>query len=132
MNSIVIFIILGIIVWILNFIFGIIQIKNFNKNYIKLRKQGKVAIGRKRGYIQVGTVVMFLIDDEGKILDSVKMQGISVFARFRKFIGLEGNYLGDITKENLLKYNKYMKIAILDAVKNYNTFKEKEVIKVMQ
>lgn len=123
MNSIILFIILGITVWILNFAFGMLQIKDFNKNYVELRRHGKVAIGRKRGYMQAGTVVMFLIDDEGRIIDSRKMQGVSVFARFRKLMGLEGISLGDIHKDNLVKYNKYMRMAILDAVKNYNTFK---------
>lgn len=127
MNSIVLFIILGIIVWILNFVFGMMQIKSFNKNYIEMRRRGKVAIGRKRGYIQVGTVVMFLLDDDGKIVDSRKMQGISVFARFKKLMGLEGINLGDIHKGNLIKYNRYTKSAILDAVKNYNTFKGGEM-----
>lgn len=123
MKPMIAIIILGIIVWILNFCLGIIQIKNFNKHYVELRKLGKVAIGRKRGYFQIGTVVMILINDEGKVIDSRRMQGMSVFARFKKFIGLEGMQLGAINKDNLIKYNKYMKLAILDAVKNYNTFK---------
>lgn len=56
------------------------QIKNFNINYIEMRKKGKVAIGRKRGYIQVGIIVMLLIDNDGIIVDCRKMQGVTVFA----------------------------------------------------
>lgn len=123
MNEVILLIVLGIIMWILNFIFGMIQIKDFNKNYSRLRRKGRVAIGKKRGYLQAGTVVMFLIDDRGNILHSVKMHGVSVFARFKSFNGLEGINLGDITQNILGDYNKYIRYAILDAVNNYNTFK---------
>lgn len=123
MKSLTIFILLGIGVTIANFLFSLIQIKDFNKNYAEMRRKGKVAIGRRRGYIQAGTVVLFLIDNSGIIIDARKIQGVSVFARVRKFAGLQGKSLGDITKKDLNKYNIYMKAAVLDAVKNYNVFK---------
>jgi glucitol operon activator protein len=123
MNPVTLLIVSGIVMWILNFLLGMLQIKNFNKNYIELRKIGKVAIGRKKGYLQAGTIVMILIDQDGKIVSSRKMQGISVFARVRKFTGLEGMELGTITKEDLIKYNRFMRKAILDAINNYNIFK---------
>ncbi|TDT51915.1 transcriptional regulator GutM [Fonticella tunisiensis] len=122
MNSISGLIILGASMWILNFLFGLIQIKNFNKNYIEMRRLGRVAIGRKKGYFQAGTVVMMLIDEEGKILLSKKMQGLTVLARVKEFTGLEGKNIEDITEDDLKTYNKSMKAAILDAVNNYKTF----------
>lgn len=128
MSSMILLIALGIIVTIINSLLGFIQIKNFNKNYIEMRKKGKVAIGRKRGYIQAGTVVMLLIDNDGIIIDCRKMQGVTVFARVKKFIGLEGRNLSDIAEEDLNNYNKYARAAILDAVKSYNTFKGGGVI----
>ena len=122
MNSVIVFIILGASVWIVNFLFGLMQIKDFNKNYIDMRRIGKVAIGRKKGYIQAGTIVLILIDGEGIVVSSKKMQGVSVFARVREFRGLEGMHLSNITKEELKGFNKLMRVAILDAVKIYNTF----------
>lgn len=123
MNSIIVLIILGIIVWVANFLFGLMQIKDFNKNYIELRRIGKVAIGRKKGYLQAGTIVLILIDEKGIVISSRKMQGVSVFARVRKFKGLEGRPLSDITKEELKCFNKLLRVAILDAIKIYNIFK---------
>jgi glucitol operon activator protein len=122
MKPITVLIILGIIMWILNFLLGMLQIKNFNKNYMELRKNGKVAIGRKKGYLQAGTIVMILINNGGEVVSSRKMQGVSVFARVRKFTGLEGMELGKITKDDLAKYNRFMRAAILDAINNYNIF----------
>lgn len=123
MNSIIVLIILGIIVWVANFLFGLMQIKDFNKNYIELRRIGKVAIGRKKGYLQAGTIVLILIDEKGIVISSRKMQGVSVFARVRKFKGLEGRPLSAITKEELKCFNKLLRVAILDAIKIYNIFK---------
>ncbi len=130
MNPIVVFIILGVVMWVLNFIFGMIQIKDFNSNYIEMKKVGRVVIGRKKGFIQAGTVVMFLIDGEDRIVRSKKMQGITVLARIRGFKGLEGKRIDQITKSDLKCYNKLMRIAILDAIKNFNAFKGGEEKKV--
>jgi len=123
MNSVIALIILGIIVWVANFLFGLMQIKDFNKNYIELRRIGKVAIGRKKGYLQAGTIVLILIDEDGIVVCSRKMQGVSVFARVKEFKGLEGRSLSNITKEELKGFNKLMRVAILDAIKIYSIFK---------
>ena len=118
MNPVILLIILGVIVWTANGILGLMQIKDFNKNYIELRRIGKVAIGRKKGYIKAGTIVLILIDDEGIVVSSRKMQGVSVFARVKEFRGLEGMSLSNITKEDLNGFNKLMRIAIFRCYKN--------------
>lgn len=122
MTPIATFIVLGAIMWILSSLFGFFQIKDFNKNYIELRNNGKVAIGRKKGYFTAGTIVMILIDDEGIVISSRKVQGVTVMARVKTFKGLEGLALSTMTKEDIKKYNKYMRMAILDAINNYNNF----------
>lgn len=126
MDSIIVLIIIAIVVWILNFTLGLIQIKDFNKNYIELRKLGKVAIGRKKGMITSGTIVLIRIENDGLILESRKMQGVTVAARVRNFQGLENMYIDKLEEEDLKKFNKPLKKAILDAVKNYKTFKMEE------
>ncbi|MBW6410511.1 transcriptional regulator GutM [Clostridium weizhouense] len=126
MNSVVFLIIVGITIWILNFIFGLFQIKDFNKNYIELRKLGKVAIGRKKGMINSGTVVLIRIQNDGLILESRKMQGVTVAARVKRFEGLENMYIDKIQENDLNGFNKPLKKAILDAVKNYKKFKLEE------
>jgi len=129
MDSVMFLILIGITVWILNFIFGLLQIKDFNKNYIELRKVGKVAIGRKKGRLSSGTIVLIQIKDDGLIEESRMMQGVTVTARVKTFKGLEDKYIGQLGENDLKKFNKPLKKAILDAVKTYNTFKIKEVNK---
>lgn len=78
------FIIGGIVItaYILQIVFGMKQLKNFNQVYSELRKKGRVAIGRRAGKVQSGTIVMFAVDRRGHVLDARKMQGVTVLARF--------------------------------------------------
>lgn len=124
MNPVLNIIIFCAIMWTLNFLFGLLQIKHFNKNFIELRKLGRVAIGKKKGHLKAGTVVMLVIDDEERIIVAKKMQGITIFARVKKFVGLEGKKIYELEKENLNRYNKLMRAAIEDAVNNYKKFNE--------
>lgn len=130
MNPITVFIILGIIMWVLNFVFGMIQIKDFNRNYIEMKRIGRVVIGRKKGFIQAGTVVLILIDNEDRIVKCKKMQGVTVLARVKEFKGLEGRKIGEISEKDLSFYNRLLRVSVLDAIKNFNAFKVEEEKKV--
>lgn len=75
---------------------GMKQIKHFNEIYQALRRQGKVAIGRRAGKIKAGTLVLFAVDEQGKILAAQKMQGVTVLAKFHEmsaFVGEDIHYL---------------------------------------
>lgn len=75
---------------------GMKQIKHFNEIYQALRRQGKVAIGRRAGKIKAGTLVLFAVDEQGKILAAQKMQGVTVLAKFHAmpaFVGQDIHYL---------------------------------------
>ncbi|HFQ7177746.1 TPA: transcriptional regulator GutM [Clostridioides difficile] len=121
----VIFIIASLItVYLLNIFLGYLQLKDFNKNYIELKRKGRVAIGRKKGRISSGTIVLILINDDGVIVETRKMQGVTVLARVKSFEGLVGKSLKYIEKSDLTVYNKLLKKAILDAVKQYITFEK--------
>lgn len=61
---------------------GMKQIKHFNQNYQELRQLGKVAIGRRAGKLKAGTIILFAVDSQGKILAARKMQGVTVLAKF--------------------------------------------------
>lgn len=52
---------------------GMKQIKHFNQNYQELRQLGKVAIGRRAGKLKAGTIILFAVDPQGKILAARKM-----------------------------------------------------------
>ena len=82
--------------YLLQVLLGMKQIKHFNQVYQELRRKGKVAIGRRAGKIKAGTIVLFAVDAQGKILDARRMQGVTVLAQFRTlpaYIGEDIHYI---------------------------------------
>lgn len=115
------FIIMIGIAWLLQSVFGFLQIKHFNTKYSELRRLGRVAIGKKTGMFRAGTVVMFAIDSRNNILKAAKMQGVTVFSRVRELKGFEGKNLLKISDADYKSINKLTKYAIEDALKSYDT-----------
>ncbi|WP_238594604.1 transcriptional regulator GutM [Caenibacillus caldisaponilyticus] len=107
--------------FIIQQLLGFIQIKHFTKEYVKLRKIGKVAIGRRPGKLRAGAIVMFAINQAGKILEAKKLQGVTILARMKKLEGFEGKYLNRLTSSDMVHCNKPLRMAIEDAKKNYRT-----------
>ena len=117
MDSIYILGAVVILAYILQIIFGLRQLKHFNTTYSELRKKGRVAIGRRAGKIKAGTIVMFAVDQSGKVLDARRMQGVTVAARFKTmpdYIGQDIHYFDTYTPL-IRKENKLLQIAIEDA-----------------
>ena len=105
-----------------------LQMRHFSKEFIKLRRRGKVACGRKSGGFHAGAIVMFLIDENGVIQDSRQLCGVTCFARVKPLSGFEGKYVGGLTDDDLPKYGKNLRKAILDARDTYNKFMSGEAI----
>ena len=88
------------IAFVLQALLSGIQMKHFSDEFVKLRRQGKVAVGRKAGGFHAGAIVMFLIDDKGKIRKGKKLEGVTFLARVKDFPGFEGRYVGALKKED--------------------------------
>jgi DNA-binding transcriptional regulator of glucitol operon len=116
--------------WLLQSILGFLQIKHFNKKYAELRKLGRVAIGKKTGFFQSGTVVMFAIDRKNNILKAAKMQGVTVLSRVRNLKGFEGKNLLHLCEEDFNKVNNLTKLAIEDALNSYHIISKGGELKV--
>lgn len=103
--------------YVLQTIFSLKQIKHFNQSYSRLREQGKVAIGRRPGKIQSGTIFMFAVDNQGKILDAMMMQGVTVLARFKERPKYIDEFITELTVNHPIvkKENKLVRQAVLDA-----------------
>lgn len=120
-----------IIAYVFQIILGMKQMRHFNEVYSRLRSQGKVAIGKRPGRIRAGTIVMFALDREGVIIDSVKMQGVTIAARFKTMKQFNGLSLLDLEKDHpvVKSENKLIRQTILNAQDIYTrvqngTFKE--------
>lgn len=105
--------------WILQTLLGSTQVKNFNKHYIELRKNGRVSIGRSKGMFRSGVVLLMSIDNKRMIQTARKMQGLTIFARFRDYSLLEGQDLLHIDPEVYKKMDRFTKQAFDEAVDVY-------------
>lgn len=118
--------------WILQTVLGSFQIKNFNKRYTVLRSKGKVAIGRSKGTLRAGVVLLLVLDDKNQIIEAEKMQGITILARFRKVHSLVGEYLLSVDPRVYSKMDRFTKLAIDDAINVYKTVSSGKEVKQMK
>ncbi len=122
-----ILIIVGI-AFLLQGMLSFVQMKHLTDEFIKLRRKGKVAFGRKSGGFYAGAVVMFLIDEDGIIREAKKLEGLTAFARVKPLEGFEGRYIGDLRKEDGPDHHRNLCKAIEDAALTYRKYAAGEVI----
>ena len=68
--------IIVIIAFVIQSVLSMIQMKHFSNEFIALRRRGKVAVGRKSGGFHAGAIVMFLVDEDGIIVEGRNTTGI--------------------------------------------------------
>ena len=119
------FVALAVAVWIAQTVLGFRQFKKFNNHIKELRREGRVAIGRARGYFSAGVLVLFVIDEQCKILRGEIMEGRTVFAGFKPFDNFNGLTLFELS-ENLcktMKLSKQQTLAVISAQQEYESYK---------
>ena len=116
------------IAFFLQGILSFLQMKHFSDEFIKLRRKGKVACGRKSGGFHAGAIVMFCIDDDGIIKEGKKLEGTTAFAKVKNLDGFEGRYIGSLSAEDGPDGHKNLCRAIEDAVLTYRKYTAGEVI----
>ena len=116
------------IAFLLQGLTGFMQMKHLTNEFIKLRRKGKVAFGRKSGGFRAGAVVMFLIDDEGIVQEAKKLEGTTAFARVKPLEGFEGRYIGSLKKEDGPDRHKNLCKAIEDAALTYRKYTAGELV----
>lgn len=121
-----ILIVLAIAMWVLQGILSVFQLKKFNRELKRLRKSGRVAIGKARGRFKAGCLLMLCIDENCTIIKGRKLQGITSFAGFKDFNDLNGIVLTDITEDFCNNFDKQTKTAILSAVEEYRQYTKQQ------
>lgn len=114
--------------FVLQAILSCMQMKYFSNEFVKLRRKGKVACGRKSGGFHAGAIVMFQIDDNGIIQEARKMEGTTVLARVRPLPGFEGRDIRTLTEEDGPRNHRNLRKAIADASLSYRKFTAGEAI----
>lgn len=75
----------AVIVWCAQLALGGWQISRFNRAFDTLCQQGRVGVGRSSGRFKPRVVVAIALDDQQRIVDTLFMKGLTVFARPQKF-----------------------------------------------
>ena len=104
----------------LQFLFQMHQMKSFNVCYGRLRRMGRVAIGKSRGFFYAGAIVLLAIDQDGIILDGAYMKGFTMLAKFKDWDHFKGYDVGKLTETDCKSLPVPLRRASLDASKSYN------------
>lgn len=116
------------IAFVLQAVFSAMQMKYFSNEFIRLRRKGRVACGRKAGGFHAGAIVMFQIDENGIIREARKLEGTTVLARIKDLPGFEGRHIGELTAADGPKGHKNLGKAIEDASLTYRKYMAGEEI----
>ena len=120
------------IAFLLQGLLGFLQMKHLTNEFLKLRRKGKVAFGRKSGGFRAGAVVMFLIDEDGIVREGKKLEGTTAFARVKPLEGFEGRYIGSLTQADGPDRHKNLCKAIEDAALTYRKYTAGEPVEEIQ
>ena len=82
--------------WVLQSYLSFKQTQSFTKLFVAMRRRGRVAMGRFKGGIVQGAIVLFGIDADGVITEGHRLNGVTVMARFRGFEDFTGQNIADI------------------------------------
>ncbi len=107
------------IFYAINTVLGFRQAKHFSSTFIALRRRGRVGIGKRKGLVASGAIVMFLLDDDGRILEGTRMSGVTAMARFRALPAFDGELLSDLAPQTRRELAPSVRLAAANARDNY-------------
>ncbi|MRH41518.1 hypothetical protein GH741_02375 [Aquibacillus halophilus] len=92
-------------IWLLQIFLTQVQLKHY-RDTIKLmskRASGYLGAGVEKRKLGVGKVVIIVCDEDGVIVDSQLMSGVTVFVRFKTFHEIIGNSIYQIENNKELE-----------------------------
>ncbi|QXT63446.1 transcriptional regulator GutM [Tessaracoccus palaemonis] len=114
-----IFIIAIGIAWVAQSFLSFRQTQAFSQLFIALRRRGRVAMGKFRGGLVAGSIVLFLLDDDDRIVEAHRLGGVTVLARFKALAGFDGEHMGSIDPARVRALGKPTLRAVANAVDNF-------------
>lgn len=90
----------------------------FNRAFDTLCQQGRVGVGRSSGRFKPRVVVAIALDDQQRIVDTLFMKGLTVFARPQKKIpAITGMHAGDLQPDVIFPHDPLSQNALSLALK---------------
>ncbi|BEU86577.1 hypothetical protein TAMA11512_00410 [Selenomonas sp. TAMA-11512] len=117
--------------WIVQLLLGLFQMRRFTRRVKELRARcGRVAIGKAKGGLHAGCILLLAIDENYSITYGEILEGVTVFTRFRRYDCLNTLNLLDLSEEELASLPKQHRIAALSAKEDLTEYlKSQESIK---
>ncbi|HGZ2320991.1 TPA: transcriptional regulator GutM [Shigella boydii] len=97
----------AVIAWCAQLALGGWQISRFNRAFDTLCQQGRVGVGRGR----------HRLDDQQRIVDTLFMKGLTVFARPQKIPAITGMHAGDLQPDVIFPHDPLSQNALSLALK---------------
>lgn len=103
---------IAMILFVMQSVGGVIQVKDYKRTIKKLHKKGTVGIGQRKSGFFSSYIIMIVCDNEGLIIDSETLDGIFICSRFHKIhkfkkINLVNEKISDVSLEIQKKESKY-------------------------
>jgi len=85
-------------VWLLQIMMTKIQMKNYQLTIKKMSKRpsGYLGVGIQKQKLGIGVIAVVVVDDNGVILESQLMKGVTVFSRFEPYTDYNGLHMEEI------------------------------------
>lgn len=106
------------VIYLANSLLVIRQMKNFADAYTSMRRRGRVAIGKQKNALSSGAIVMFLLDDEDRVLAGSRLTGLTVLSRFKDFPAFDGQPVAGIDARSV-RMSASMRRAVINARDNF-------------
>ena len=108
---------LAVIAWLSQLILGGWQIRNFNRAFDQLCKQGHVGIGRSSGRFKPRVVIALAFDEQQNVRDSLMMKGITIFARPLPLSQIHGMNRKELQPDVIFPHDRNCQNALSLAIK---------------
>lgn len=112
MDSTTALILLAALMWLLQIIFGWLQISAFNRAFMQISQKGKIITGRNSGRFSPKSVIVLALDEQQKVVDSLQMKGLSIFARPQPLSSVIGLSVTQIQPEKIFPKDKKSQFAL--------------------
>ena len=107
---------IAVLAWVGQLVLGLYQMRRFMRHVKEMRtRYGKVAIGKAKGGLRAGCILLLAIDDQHTVTHGEIFEGVTVFTRFRPFEQLNGLHLLSLDETALADLPKQQRIAALSA-----------------
>ncbi len=107
------------VVYVVQTYLALKQATNYSKAYAVMRRKGRVAIGKQKNLIANGAIVMFLLDEHDRVVEGLRLSGVTVFARFKSFDAFNGLPMAEVDAHGQQGLNKSVRAAVSNARDNF-------------